>query len=271
MGYDTICLTDVPNKRKSGMSYSVDGLRELEKRFLELREGSNDLILRYLERKFVNSKAREFAQHGLCRRLRLMLRCIEKVFEILPPDTQEVPEEDIIHDVTVHLQAFLFNTYGCLDNLAHIWVWEMNVKGKDGQFIRRERIGFGDQNREVLASLPETFTNCLSEIRDWRKDLENFRHALAHRIPLYIPPGYLIGEKAEEYHQLQRQINEAASKPDFETVDQLEEEQSALLSFHPIATHSFEEDPKIMFFHPQMLNDFHIVQEIASKLLSCFD
>ena len=253
------------------MSYSEDGLQELEKKFLDLREKNNDLLLHFLERKYVNNKAREFVQHGLCRRLRLMIRCIEKVFEVLPPDTQDVPEEDVIHDVTVHLQAFLFNTYGCLDNLAHIWVWEMNVKGRDGQPIRRERIGFGEQNREILDSLPETFTRYLSEVREWRKDLENFRHALAHRIPLYIPPGYLIEGKAEEYYKLQRQINEAACKLDFRTADQLEEEQSALLSFHPMATHSFDEGPKIMFFHPQMLNDFHIVQEIASKLLSCFD
>ncbi len=253
------------------MSYSEDGLRELEGKFFELRGKSNDLILRYLERNYRNDKAQEFAQHGLCRRLRLMTRCIKKVFEILPPETREVPETDVIHDVTVHLQAFLFNAYGCLDNLAHIWVQEMNVKGEDGQLIRRSRIGFGDQNQEVLDSLPDTLTNFLSEIRDWRKNLESFRHALAHRIPLYIPPGYLIKEKEEEYHKLQRRINDAVRKLDFEMVDRLEEEQSALLSFHPIATHSFDEDPKIMFFHVQMLNDFHIVQEIASKLHSCFD
>ena len=253
------------------MSYSEEELQVLEDQFLGLQGKCNDLCSRYLEREFRNDKAREFVCHGLCRRMSLMTRCIEKVFEVLPPDCQEVPDSDVVHDVTVYLQAFVFNTYGCLDNMAQIWVLEKSVKEENGRPIRREWVGLGSKNKAVWASLPEAFTDYLSEIADWYENVENFRHALAHRIPLYIPPGYLTDEKATEYSDIQARINDAVRQRDFEAAERLEDEQAALLSFHPIATHSFEENSKMLYFHAQMLSDFHTVREIASRLLPCFD
>lgn len=253
------------------MSYSEEVLRELDDQFLGLQGRCNDLITSYLQREFRSDKATEFVRHGLCRRLGLMTRCIQKVFEVLPPDSKAMPSTDEIHDVTVHLQAFVFNAYGCLDNLAHIWVLEKNVKEENGQPIRRERIGFGRKNKSVRASLPGAFTDYLSGVENWFQNLENFRHAVAHRIPIYVPPGYLTDEGAREYNEIQTRINEAVGRQDFETADQLEEEQAALLSFHPIATHSFDEDADLVFFHAQMLSDFHTIREIAARLLPCFD
>ena len=85
------------------MSYSEDGLQGLEDQFLGLEGRCNDLISSYLNRAFKNDRAKEFVSYGLCRRLSLMTRCVEKVFEELPPDSQEVPDADLNHDVTVHL------------------------------------------------------------------------------------------------------------------------------------------------------------------------
>ena len=253
------------------MSYSEEELQGLEEQFLGLQGKCNDLCSSYLEREFRNDQAKEFVCHGLCRRMSLMTRCIEKVFEVLPPDCQDVPDSDVIHDVTVHLQAFVFNTYGCLDNLAHIWILENNVKEENGRPIRREWVGLGRKNKAVWASLPEVFTDYLLEIGDWYDNVENFRHALAHRIPLYIPPGYLTDEKAAEYNDIQIGINDAVGERDFEAAERLEHEQAALLSFHPIATHSFDENSKMLYFHAQMLSDFHTVREIACRLLPSFD
>ena len=145
------------------------------------------------------------------------------------------------------------------------------MKEEDGRPIRREWVGLGNKNRAVWASLPEAFTDYLSEIGDWYENVENFRHALAHRIPLYIPPGYLTDEKAAEYNDIQMRINDAVCQRDFEAAERLEDEQAALLSFHQIATHSFDENSHMLYFHAQMLSDFHTVWEIASRLLPCFD
>ena len=130
------------------MSFTDKDLAMLEDRYLGLEGRCNDVISSYLAKEFANQRAREFVQHGLCRRLRLMTRCVVKVFEMLPPGFRNIPEADVLHDVTVQLQAFTFNTFGCLDNLAHVWVLETGVK-KNGSPLPLQRIGFGGNNREV--------------------------------------------------------------------------------------------------------------------------
>ncbi|MCY3788289.1 MAG: hypothetical protein OXH63_05820, partial [Gemmatimonadetes bacterium] len=62
------------------MSYSEEGLQVLEDQFLGLQGKCNDLCSQYLQKEFRNDKAKEFVCHGLCRRMMLMTRCIEKVF-----------------------------------------------------------------------------------------------------------------------------------------------------------------------------------------------
>ena len=112
-----------------------------------------------------------------------MTRCIVKVFEVLPPDSDDVPEADVLHDVTVQLQPFAFNTFGYVDNLAHIWVLKKDVKKKNGHPLPLEKIGFGGKNKEVRESLPGGFVEYLCETRCWYKHFENFRHALVYWIP----------------------------------------------------------------------------------------
>ena len=165
----------------------------------------------------------------------------------------------------------MFNAHGCLDNLAHIWVLENDVKQENGDPLPPTRVGLGSKNQVVLKSLPESFTSYLSEIRGWYKNLESLRHALAHRIPLYIPPGYLTDEKAAEYSSIQTRINDAVRRKDFEGADRLEDEQRGLLSFLPIATDSFGEKATVLYFHAQMLSDFRTIREIAARLLPEFD
>ena len=139
------------------MSYSDEDLAMLEAQYSGLEGRCNDVIANYLAREFATERAREFVQHGLCQRLRLMTRCLVKVFEVLPPDFRDMPAADVIHDVTVQLQAFAFNTFGCQDNLAHVWVLEKGVKKKNGDPLPFQWIGFGSGNRAVRESLPVRF------------------------------------------------------------------------------------------------------------------
>ena len=57
----------------------------------------------------------------------------------------------------------------------------------------------------------------------------------------------------------------------YEEIARLREEQFGILEILPIATHYFSESNSILYFHAQMLNDFHTIREITNKLLSCFD
>lgn len=253
------------------MIYSDESMQELWDQFVGLQGKCNKLITEYSEKEFGNEKAKNYVQYGFCRRLSLITRCIEKVFEVLPPDTEEFPDEILIHDVTIHLQAFVFNAYGCLDNLAHIWVLEENVTQENGNPLPPIHIGIGPKNESVLKSLPKEFAEYLVEKKSWYKNLESFRHALAHRIPPYIPPGYLTDEKEEKYLEIQMLINEALSEQNREQVNRLEKEKADLLEFIPIAAHSSGDSIDFLYFHPQMLKDFHTILELARGMLSCFD
>ena len=88
---------------------------------------------------------------------------------------------------------------------------------------------------------------------------------------MYIPPGFLTEDQSIVYGDLQAQINDAVRRDDYGAVDRLENQQAALLSFHPIATHSYGENASIVYFHAQMMSDIDTVQEIASRLLPEFD
>lgn len=45
-----------------------------------------DLLLKYTQFEFSNDEAREYATHGLMRRVQTLRRCIYNVFEITPPE-----------------------------------------------------------------------------------------------------------------------------------------------------------------------------------------
>ncbi|MGA9007791.1 MAG: hypothetical protein WB495_13135 [Xanthobacteraceae bacterium] len=91
-----------------------------------------------------------------------------------------------------------------------------------------------------------------------------FRHALAHRIPLYIPPYVISQEKLAEYEQLEAKKYATKNLDEYE---RLTMEQMKLAKFAPWMQHSYEEGSKRILFHPQILRDFRTVEEVALKLL----
>ena len=253
------------------MVYSDEVLQIMWSQYEGLRLSRTNLIGEYSKLEFTNEKTKEWVCHGLGRRLDLMSWSIERVFEAWPPNTDGTPDQTVIFDATVHCQAFVFNTYGCLDNLAHIWVSEKNVKQKNGKALRPDQVGLGSQYKDVWKSLPEEFRNYLSGKMDWYEKLRGSRHALAHGIPLYIPPGYVFWGKEGEYLEYSPLIREAVQRQDFVESARLRKEQAGRLNVLPIAAHSLDEKTTILYIHYKMLYDFHMIRKIATRLLSCFD
>ena len=250
------------------MTYSKENLDKLSEECAVVREKCEKVMSSYVLGDFKNPKAREFAIHGLPRRVRLLAHCIESVFSNLPPGTTEPPSNDVILDTTVYLQSFVFNVFGCVDNLAHIWVREKELTGKNGKPFNDTEIGFiGVKYKPVLDTLSKEFSDYLKGLEPWFEHVINFRHALAHRIPLYIPPNYVPDENLQRYEEIGKRIDEAVQQGNYEEVDRLQDEQFSLTLFHPVATHSFSEESKLMYFHAQMTQDFNIVADIAQKLL----
>jgi len=191
------------------------------------------------------------------------------VYEILPPEREDIPERDEVVDATIAIQSFVLNTFGCLDNLAWILVYEKDIKGKDGNELDPKRVGLG--SKEVRISFTDEFRAYLDSRQKWFENLKNFRDSLAHRIPLYIPPYIVTPANVDEYNRLEQASGEALQRADFEEYDRLQSEQKKLGLFRPWMTHSqFEKAPSVVF-HSQLVADYVTIDEFGRTMLEELD
>lgn len=253
------------------MNFSQDDLEKLQEEYLAIFAKHQKLMSRYVTREYNVSRAQEYAIQGFSRRLKTLVRCIDMVFEILPPERTELPTSEQLSDAAINLQAFVINVFGCTDNLAWIWVREKRITKDDGSRIPSSWVGLRRQNDYVRGTFSPRFQAYLEELDGWFDTLENFRHALAHRIPLYIPP-YIVPEgKLAAYQELGERMTEAFNRQDFAEHDRLSNRQEALAAFKPCMTHSFEEEAKFVVFHAQLLADFNTIDDLGKEFLGELD
>jgi hypothetical protein len=253
------------------MYFSNEALDELRRGHRQVAWKCQCLVWSYLSRNYRDSRAKEYAVHGFSRRLKTLARCIDNVFRILPPDRADLPSIDKLFDAMINIQAFVFNVFGSIDNLAWIWVQEKSVRKEDGSPIPNSWVGLSKDNTCVRSSLSTEFQEYLEGLDVWFDHLDNFRHALAHRIPLYIPPYSIPKDKEAVYRQLEDCIAEARKRVDFEECKRLKAKQEALATFVPEMRHSFEEESRPVSFHPQLLTDFLTIEKLAQKMLKELD
>ncbi|MCK5519063.1 MAG: hypothetical protein KAI61_06585 [Alphaproteobacteria bacterium] len=181
------------------------------------------LLSEYTSLSFENKTASEYASQGFMRRIGTLKKCIQNVYTLYPPDKTNKPSNEDRLDIEINLQSFVFNVFGCLDNLAWIWVKEKQLKNKKGEPLGKGSIGLmlAKKNQIVRESFSQEFQDCLNSLNLWHNNLENFRHALAHRIPLYVPPFSLTPEESRQFGELERQKYEALQMRDFKRCNQL--------------------------------------------------
>jgi hypothetical protein len=249
------------------MAYGAESIAEMaeaygtvESRFLTLRE---DLIVR----NYRSKRGQEFAVHGYCRRLHTLALTTRHVFEMLPPDVNGVPDKAVLDDVTIQVQAFVFNIFGAIDNLAWTWFYERDPKRDDGKEVPATWVGLAPANTFLVSTLSKPFQDRIAELKEWFRVIEGYRHGLAHRIPLYIPP-YSVPEKKEaEYKELGAKVLDAMTRHEWDEMEKHEADQLAMHVFHPQIMHSFEEGARTISFHPQMLADFSLVEDLGRRML----
>jgi hypothetical protein len=247
------------------MRYSDDDLADLHKGYVAVTASANSLSMRLLTYQFLQPKAREFATQGFIRRLNTLRFCIENVFEAIPPALNTPPEPRKAYDCVINLQAFVVNVFGALDNLAWILVHEKALSN-DGKPMDKRAIGLSAKNKMLRRQLSGGFNAYLTEKSGWFDELGNFRDAVAHRIPLYVPPFVISPEKMAEYEEIQR-LKEAAMM-DEEEYDRLDAREKSISHFASLMAHSLtEQGNRFIQFHPQMLGDFNLVVEVAGKVL----
>ena len=253
------------------MIFSQEDLEKLQRDYLAVCEKYQGLMVSYIARNYKNPLAQEYAKQGFSRRLKTLARCIDNIFEILPPDRIELPTSEELTDAAINIQAFVINVFGSTDNLAWIWVREKSITNGDGSPISNILVGLRENNKLVRGSFSPEFQEYLRGLNGWFDNLENFRHALAHRIPLYIPPYVVPEDKFAAYQELGERMTEAFNRQDFAEHERLSTEQEALATFIPYMTHSFEEEAKFVVFHAQLLADFHTIEELGQKMLAELD
>jgi len=146
-----------------------------------------ELSQTFLLDSWTDKLASEHAAHGFCRRVTTLGRCIHNVFELIPPEKEGLPERDVVTDTEINLQAFLFNVFGALDNLAWIVRQEKGLMKPNGKSLGFDDTGLGPKKliRSLVSGKLATY---LASFDPWFEYLEQFRHALAHQIPIYVPP-----------------------------------------------------------------------------------
>jgi hypothetical protein len=247
--------------------YSEDRLIQLQNSHEDLCEKLNSLngrLVAYLAPKLLVSHAKEYLLHGVCRRLGLINKTIKNIYTIFPPNRTEKLSFDEIENTQINLHAFLINVYGVLDNLA--WVYALENQLDD---LLEKPVCIGLYRKEFQRNLPDFFREYLmsERIKNWvDKYAKNYRDALAHRIPAYIPPFSLNPEEVSQYQKLDSKIHEAVMNHEFELLDELNSEQEKLGSISYTYLHSFYHDKsQPVNLHHQILEDGFFVVDIADK------
>jgi hypothetical protein len=249
--------------------YTDKDLTYIEEAYTNLISRRMKIQERCLTHSFGNDQAREFATHGFGRRLGTLVRCLHNTFGLLPPQSDAVPTSHETEDALIQIQAFIMNVFGCLDNLAWVWVLERNIpNAKKGTPLALDRhaIGLRAKNAAVRASLPDPFRKYLESIEGWFDYLEDYRDALAHRIPLYVPPYAVDPRNLQRYHELNDAITKSVIDGRLAETKLLREQQDALKFFRPFIVHSWSQS-RPMALHLQMLSDFKTIEAIGGKLL----
>jgi hypothetical protein len=238
--------------------FTAESLRVLADSYATLQRRFDALAEAYALYEYRTKPGKEYATHGFLRRFSTMQHCIERVFDLLPPELDELPKQAILMDATVCIQAFVMNVFGALDNLAWIWVSERELG------IGKMQVGLGPKYAAVRASVSPEMRDYLTGLAPWFEHIIDFRDALAHRIPLFIPPYIVPDANDRAYGELE--VRKFATK-DMDEYDRLKAEQLKLVAFHPVMKHSLQDEKPPVVFHFQLLQDFLTVEEIGQKML----
>jgi hypothetical protein len=238
--------------------FAPNVLHTLAENYASLRARNDALTESYAVFQYKTQHGQEYATHGYLRRFYTMTRCVERVFALLPPEQDALPEGDTLIDATICIQAFVMNVFGALDNLARLWVSEKPLK------VDQMKIGLGPKCKAVRKSFSPEMQDYLSKLQPWFAHIVDFRDALAHRIPLFVPP-YCVPD-ANDAAYVALDARKRATR-DADEYERIKAEQLGLVVFQPVIKHTLQDEKPPVVFHFQLLQDFGTVEEIGQKML----
>ena len=251
------------------MAYDEENAKLITEKYDEVDHMHDQLILKLslFRSKLANEKAAEYLMQGVGRRLKIITKCLHNIFRIFPIEKTDLLPRDDLTDLDINLHAFFINISGILDNLAWVFVCEKDLFGnpKEGKI---DKYGVGLFNEETQTRLKPELNEYLksNRMQSWYTEYsKNYRDALAHRIPLYVPPAALNDKEKEEYLLLEKQLWDFNSLKSIPEHDELHEKLSSLGRACPFFTHSHNEGSKPLFLHAQIIVDFMTIDDIINK------
>ncbi len=251
------------------MQYFKDeDIEKLNFDLLTLKERYLNIVSRIsvLSGNLKEEKAKEYLFHGVARRLGVIERCVDNIYSIFPIEREILLSWEELKDVDINLHAFFINIFGLLDNLAWVLIHEKRLKidKKDvGLYMNKTQTCFEKKFRTYLNS---------DRIKKWHNEyLKNYRDALSHRIPLYVPPKALTSEQKNHTELIEKQLNDSIKLRDYSVIDNLHDKEDKIGSPSPFFIHSIsEEESKYVVLHAQVITDFKTVEEIVEKFCDAF-
>jgi hypothetical protein len=246
------------------------------KNYQELFKQLDDLKMDYVNlqlKNASNSKVTEYIMHGFLRRVGILEVCIAEVLKIFPFDLTKLPNNNgnSVGLLTIFLQAHIVNICGALDNLARIYnhIFDLQLTKHDISLFKIENNK--KEKCPLYQKLPDDLKQKIEKYRKWHDNyLQNYRHALMHRVPLYIPKAITHDGKwcYEEIQKKKQEIpNDISSKEILSKMISLEKDQEKLFLISNEMTHSYSEpESKPMKYREQMIADLLTLIVIAKEL-----
>lgn len=241
-----------------------------EEQTQKLYDNYKDFLIRYdkIFEKFLTLKlevlrANEFLQHGFLRRLKTIKNCIDDIFDIYPPERTELLTDDERHILEISAQAIVIHVFGCLDDLAWIYKEEKNIKiNKLNVSLFKNKFQNQINNKIFIDFLNN------EKIKSWFDNTcKDNRDAIAHRIPIYIPPVQILPENLKRYEAIEGILR---TETDLNKRQKLYEEQDNLSIICPIYRHSIGENAPLLYLHQQLIDDVRTVFLIAEMFFDEF-
>lgn len=213
---------------------------------------------------FKNKKALEHATRGLCHRLTLARANTMNIFQAYSPDREELPSTEEVINMTINFQSFIFNIYGCIDNLAWIWASESEFEHKHAFEI----VFSNEKNKlTLIKTLSEDFQKYWELISNKLKHLKNLRDALAHRIPLYVPPYIASQKNIKECSDLEDEIEQVNLSGNKERHKEINDRLKELVFFEPVCMHSPLEGSTPFCLWMECIGGLGLITDICKKLI----
>ncbi|MBN2456065.1 MAG: hypothetical protein JXB29_05950 [Sedimentisphaerales bacterium] len=213
-------------------------------------------------------KAKEYLSHGVMRRLGIMMRSVENVFTIFPIERINLLSMNELSDVDINLHAFLVNIFGLLDNLAWVLIHEKQLAAK----VDKMKVGlYQKKTQEHLTKEFRCYLNSDRNKKWYAEYLKNYRDALSHRIPLYVPPKTLTPEQKSQVEQIENKIAVCYKSCDLDMgmIKKLRKEQDSIGDICFLVSHAFSKSKSIIL-HAQLITDFNTIEEIIKKYCEMF-